>query len=130
MKVGVKAGLLAGLLGDYSALMKRAAEEEEDCNSSVGDVLELEEEDDMCPAMLVAEDKIIELPRHGEMPRWTSRGARNARGMIATGHDQYVGLVQLHDVVIEAILDTGGARSLMDVHSAAALKLPYELASG
>ena len=56
-----------------------------------------------------------------EMPKWASKGAHNGRGKVVTTVDQYVALVEVENTVMEAIVDTGGARSLIDYASARAL---------
>ena len=58
-------------------------------------------------------------------PDWASR-MLNCRGMVAWDSNQYLACVGIEDKLVEALLDTGGCCSLMDVGMARRLKLPYE----
>ena len=46
------------------------------------------------------------------MPDWASPGAINARGIVATTQDQFDALVEVEKAVLEAICDTGGAKTV------------------
>ena len=62
-----------------------------------------------------------------EVPVW-AEGARNFRGLVPPSRAHYMALVKLGNGVIEAIIDTGGARSLIDLDTARTLGLKIEMA--
>ena len=62
------------------------------------------------------------------MPEWASKDAINYRGLVPASLSHYMVLIQLGAGICEAIIDTGGARSLIDLDTAKALKLDIELA--
>ena len=67
------------------------------------------------------------------MPDWATAGALNCRGRMRQSHDQYVILLQVGEApgaVTEALGDTGGARSLIDLDSAHAMGLQVHHARG
>lgn len=55
--------------------------------------------------------------RSRELPAWAG-GKRNMLGIVPFSRCHYYGVVAINDVVVEAIMDTGGARSLVDVDTA------------
>jgi hypothetical protein len=57
-------------------------------------------------------------------PDWAS-SMLNCRGMVAWDSNQYIACVGIEDKLVEALLDTGGCCSLMDMGMARRLKLPY-----
>ena len=108
-------GQLREYLEDYVALMQQAVDEEEEKEDELEGSDAESEEGSLSPAFLAAAGQEVELPVRGEIPTWAVGNVRDVRGSIALSHDQYVGLVQLNDVLVEAILVMGGARSLMDL---------------
>lgn len=58
------------------------------------------------------------------LPRWAA-DHRNCRGMMSWDSGQYVSVVGLEGRGTEAILDTGGANSLMDMGMARRLGLTF-----
>ena len=67
------------------------------------------------------------------MPDRATAGALNCRGRMRQSHDQYVILLQVGEApgaVTEALGDTGGARSLIDLDSAHAMGLQVHHARG
>lgn len=63
------------------------------------------------------------------LPKWAKEGAKNGRGMLPISRSHYIGLIAIDGGFCEAIVDTGGARSMIDYESAKALGLNIELAS-
>ena len=55
-------------------------------------------------------------------PAW-AKHLRNARGLIGWDHAQYIALVAIQDTLIEGLMDTGGACSIMDLDFATQLGL-------
>ena len=47
-------------------------------------------------------------------PAW-AKHLRNARGLIGWDHAQYIALVGIQETLIEGLMDTGGACSIMDL---------------
>lgn len=63
--------------------------------------------------------------RDRAMPAWaTEAGLVNARGRMTWDHSQYIAAVAIGDYVIDMLVDTGGACSIMDVAYARSLGLP------
>lgn len=62
------------------------------------------------------------------LPDWAKPGARNCRGMLPISRSHYTALVAIDDKFCEAIVDTGGAKTMIDHESAKALGLNIELA--
>ena len=63
---------------------------------------------------------------------WTP-GLKNVHGKVHTMGNQYMALVQLGNapgVVADAIMDTGGNKTLVDLESTRARKLPVHVAKG
>lgn len=63
------------------------------------------------------------------LPSWAKSGARNGRGMLPISRSHYIALVAINEGFCEAIVDTGGARSMIDYESAKSLGLDVELAN-
>lgn len=64
------------------------------------------------------------------LPEWASAGAINGRGILPISKAHYTALCSINGAFCEAVIDTGGARSMIDYNTALALKLDIELASG
>ena len=58
------------------------------------------------------------------LPDW-AKGMLNCRGLVPWDSSQYIACVGIEDKLCEALLDTGGCCSLMDIGMATKLKLPY-----
>lgn len=63
------------------------------------------------------------------VPWWCPDRTINARGCISIASDQYVARVLMDNILIEAIADTGGSRSLIDYDTARTLGLSVQKAS-
>ena len=50
-------------------------------------------------------------------PSWAGK-CQNLLGLVLFSHCQYFGVVAINDLVIEGLLDMGGAKSLVDVDTA------------
>lgn len=62
---------------------------------------------------------VADLPRvKKDLPKWASKGAVNAQGMMDWNHSMYVVTVQIDQAVIQAMLDTGGHVTMLDIESA------------
>jgi hypothetical protein len=59
------------------------------------------------------------------LPDWAS-GMLNCRGLVGWDSNQYIACVGIEDKLVEALLDTGGCCSLMDLGMAKKLKLPFQ----
>lgn len=68
------------------------------------------------------------IPPGRELPRWAPRGAVNGRGVLKISPAHYSALVAVGGSVTEAIVDTGGARTMIDSVLAEKLKLRVEVA--
>lgn len=64
------------------------------------------------------------------LPEWAPKGARNKRGLLPISRSHYIALVAIGGGFCEAIVDTGGARSMLDYDTAVALGLEVELSGG
>ncbi len=64
-----------------------------------------------------------------EMPAWASKSAINGRGKMTPSLSHYFGVVQVGNAVTDTILDTGGARSMVEAGLARELGLKVEKAS-
>jgi hypothetical protein len=64
------------------------------------------------------------------LPVWAPKGAKNGRGLLPISRSHYIALVAIGGGFCEAIVDTGGARSMIDYESAKALGLDVELSDG
>lgn len=53
----------------------------------------------------------------------------NHRGILPISRNHFTAVVALNGAVVEALMDTGGARSMIDFKTATAMGLPVELAS-
>ena len=74
-------------------------------------------------------DKIIAKPATQRcLPVWAEKGTINLRGLVPTSVAHYMALVGIGKGVCEALVDTGGARSLVDMDTAKKLKLDIEYA--
>ena len=62
------------------------------------------------------------------LPSWASSEAKNLRGVVSVQSSHYLGLVELNGRVVEVILDSGGARTMVDRETAIALGLKIEWA--
>ena len=47
------------------------------------------------------------------VPSW-AQGSKNLRGWIPWDSEMYVGLVKINNCLVEAIIDTGGSKSMID----------------
>ena len=63
------------------------------------------------------------------MPNWVSPKAQNFRGLVKPTTQHYLGIVQIGDGVVEALIDTGGARCMMDLDTANKLGFAVEVAT-
>lgn len=63
------------------------------------------------------------------LPSWVSPNAKNFRGLIKPTTQHYLAIVEIGDGVIEALLDTGGARCMIDTTTADKLGLTVEVAT-
>ena len=67
-----------------------------------------------------------ELSITGPLPEWAkSLDLRDKRGTLPWDTDQYIALVGLGDVCMEACLDTGGGRSMMDLDTCRSLGIKW-----
>ena len=86
----------------------------DDICDSLGQLLAEEEEGpEQCmrfqdPAPLVA------LPGGRERPTWAKPGGVNGRGVLRKSPAHYFALVEISGATTEAIVDTGGARTMLD----------------
>lgn len=62
------------------------------------------------------------------LPLWAPSGARNGRGLLPISRAHYTALLSIEGAFVEAIIDTGGARSMIDYETAKALGLNIQLA--
>jgi hypothetical protein len=62
--------------------------------------------------------------RDRSLPEWAS-GTLNCRGLVGWDSNQYIACVSIEDKLVEALLDTGGCCSLMDLGMAKKLRLPF-----
>ena len=75
-------------------------------------------------------DKISKAPVGSRtMPDWVSDDVINYRGLVPSSTSHYMALVKLGRGICEAIVDTGGARSLIDLDTAKTLGLKVEMAN-
>ena len=58
-------------------------------------------------------------------PSW-AKGLRNARGLVTYDDAQYIALVGVQDTLLEGLMDTGGACTIMDMEFARRLQLPVK----
>lgn len=59
-------------------------------------------------------------------PAW-AKHMRNARGQIGWDHAQYIALVAIQENLVEALMDTGGACTIMDLDFAQKMGLPVRV---
>ena len=77
----------------------------------------------------IKKEDVVALPPGREPPAWAKKGAINCRGRVDPGSRHFVGLVTINGAVTDAIIDTAGARSMLDVDTAKALGLEMEAMS-
>ena len=85
------------------------------------------------PDLAHAQYRVTEADRHqirAGLPPWATPPAKLCRGRMPWFRDQYIALVQVEDAVTEAIADTGGARSLIELSLALDMGLPVQKAVG
>jgi hypothetical protein len=63
------------------------------------------------------------------LPNWGPKNAKNARGVCPASAAHYTGLACVDGTFIEVTLDSGGARTMIDEHTARLLKLDVEWAA-
>lgn len=61
-----------------------------------------------------SKDELAQRLKDRSAPAWAQH-MRNARGLISWDHAQYIALVGIQDTLVEALMDTGGACSIMDL---------------
>lgn len=78
-------------------------------------------------ADLVLESKEVqeEGPHHKAMPKWCKKYCLNARGRIDIGDAHYTGVVEIAGGCVDAILDSGAARSMIDEDTANLIGLKF-----
>ena len=69
-----------------------------------------------------AEELLLRL-KDRSAPAW-AKGLRNARGLVTYDDAQYIALVGVKDTLVEGLMDTGGACTIMDMEFAHRLQLP------
>jgi hypothetical protein len=60
------------------------------------------------------------------MPRWASDTAKNFRSLAVPSKAHYTALCEIGDGVVNVMLDTAGARTMIDIATAESLGLPIE----
>jgi predicted aspartyl protease len=63
------------------------------------------------------------------MPNWAPSKIHNFRGLVKPTTQHYLGIVQIGNGIVEALIDTGGARCMIDVDTAKKLGLEVEIAT-
>lgn len=99
---------------------------------SLGDLLNMvakkEESPDLQCNMMTHPSGLIQIPQGRERPNWAPSGAKNGRGQMKISPAHYSALVMIGDALTEAIVDTGGARTMLDASLAKELGLKVEVA--
>jgi hypothetical protein len=84
-------------------------------------------------AFLLAGQGVVEatkLPAGSRgVPDWASVGAKNLRGLVQISGSHYLGLCEVNGRLVEVVLDSGGARTMIDKDTARALGLNVEWAT-
>lgn len=62
------------------------------------------------------------------MPSWAPKSAKNARGVCSVNSSHYIALACVGGAVLEATLDSGGSRTMVDEHTAKLIGLDVEWA--
>lgn len=57
------------------------------------------------------------------VPEWASKGVDNLRGLIPMSKAHYFGLATINNKLTEVLLDTAGARTMIDTNTARTLGL-------
>lgn len=112
-----KAHFIAALVDELQELVKGFTTQDE---------LEDDQPDKVFMAVPVAAEKLPAGARG--LPAWAPSGARNGRGLLPISRAHYTALLAINGAFCEAIVDTGGARSMIDYETAKALGLDIELA--
>ena len=60
----------------------------------------------------------MDVPTSRALPTWAPKGAVNGRGILKINPTHYFAVVMLGSAVTEAIVDTGGARTMIDAQLA------------
>jgi hypothetical protein len=63
-------------------------------------------------------------------PEWAADCKVNLRHLTSWSNDQYVGLVEIGGALVEAIMDSGGARTMVDGRTARAAGWAWSEARG
>ena len=63
-----------------------------------------------------------------ELPAWADHDAINCRGVVLVSSNHYTGLCQIEKGVVECMLDSGRARTIMYVQTAWLIGLDVEMA--
>ena len=71
---------------------------------------------------------VVGVPSRRDLPAWVSRGVVNGRGALRVTPTHYFAAVQIGNAFTEAIVDTGGARTMIDKALAEKLRLEVEVA--
>ena len=73
---------------------------------------------------------VVEAPQEPKgMPAWASKGALNFRGLTELSPAHYSTICEIGAGVVDVMLDTAGARSMIDLETATKLRLPVERVS-
>jgi hypothetical protein len=74
-----------------------------------------------------ANTNYVKMPEDRQsLPDWVPEGVMNARGVCEVSKAHYTGLCKLGNGVIEVMLDSGGARTMIDLQTAEMLGLDVE----
>lgn len=68
------------------------------------------------------------MPTSRELPTWAPKTVVNGRGILKINPTHYFAAVMVGNSVTDAIVDTGGARTMLDANLARRLQLPVEVA--
>ena len=68
------------------------------------------------------------MPHAMELPAWADHDAINCRGVVLVSSNHYTGLCQIEKGVVECMLGSGGARTMMYVQKARLIGLDVEIA--